>query len=167
MLIINDTNIWIDLKAINLIESVFHLPYDIGVPDILYDDELKDMDGELLQANGIKILEMTEDEIMNTVFRSRQTKKVSFNDLTTLVLAKSRGHILVTGDKNLRSIAQSENVALKGTIWLIDEMVRYSIITKKKAAFVCSELISLGRRLPREELINRINEWQSSEVAVD
>ena len=57
MVIINDTNIWIDLKLTNIIEKVFLLPYELAVPDILYNDELKDMDGELLEANGIKIIE--------------------------------------------------------------------------------------------------------------
>ena len=110
MVIINDTNIWIDLKLTNIIEKVFLLPYELAVPDILYNDELKDMDGELLEANGIKIIEMTNDEVVETAERSGMTNRVSFNDLTTLVVAKSRGYILVTGDGNLRQIAKSENV---------------------------------------------------------
>lgn len=88
MVIINDTNIWIDLKFINLLDKVFLLPYDIAVPDILYNEELKDMDGAILESNGIKILEMTQDEILETAMRSQQTNRVSFNDLTTLVVAK-------------------------------------------------------------------------------
>lgn len=70
MVIINDTNIWIDLKLTNIIEKVFLLPYELAVPDILYNDELKDMDGELLEANGIKIIEMTNDEVVETAERS-------------------------------------------------------------------------------------------------
>lgn len=66
MVIINDTNIWIDLKLTNIIEKVFLLPYELAVPDILYNDELKDMNGELLEANGIKIIEMTNDEVVET-----------------------------------------------------------------------------------------------------
>lgn len=38
MVIINDTNIWIDLKLTNIIEKVFLLPYELAVPDILYND---------------------------------------------------------------------------------------------------------------------------------
>lgn len=82
MVIINDTNIWIDLKLTNIIEKVFLLPYELAVPDILYNDELKDMDGELLEANGIKIIEMTNDEVVETAERSGMTNRVSFNDLT-------------------------------------------------------------------------------------
>lgn len=108
MVIINDTNIWIDLKLTNIIEKVFLLPYELAVPDILYNDE-----------------------VVETAERSGMTNRVSFNDLTTLVVAKSRGYILVTGDGNLRKIAKSENVELRGTIWLIDEMVSNNILEFK------------------------------------
>lgn len=166
MVIINDTNIWIDLKLTNIIEKVFLLPYELAVPDILYNDELKDMDGELLEANGIKIIEMTNDEVVETAERSGMTNRVSFNDLTTLVVAKSRGYILVTGDGNLRKIAKSENVELRGTIWLIDEMVSNNILDIGEAALICKKLLQLKRRLPKEELQLRIKRW-TEEVAID
>lgn len=166
MVIINDTNIWIDLKLTNIIEKVFLLPYELAVPDILYNDELKDMDGELLEANGIKIIEMTNDEVVETAERSGMTNRVSFNDLITLVVAKSRGYILVTGDGNLRKIAKSENVELRGTIWLIDEMVSNNILDIGEAALICKKLLQLKRRLPKEELQLRIKRW-TEEVAID
>ena len=166
MVIINDTNIWIDLKLTNIIEKVFLLPYELAVPDILYNDELKDMDGELLEANGIKIIEMTNDEVVETAERSGMTNRVSFNDLTTLVVAKSRGYILVTGDGNLRKIAKSENVELRGTICLIDEMVSNNILDIGEAALICKKLLQLKRRLPKEELQLRIKRW-TEEVAID
>lgn len=162
MVIINDTNIWIDLKLTNIIEKVFLLPYELAVPDILYNDELKDMDGELLEANGIKIIE----KVAETAERSGMTNRVSFNDLTTLVVAKSRGYILVTGDGNLRKIAKSENVELRGTIWLIDEMVSNNILDIGEAALICKKLLQLKRRLPKEELQLRIKRW-TEEVAID
>ena len=117
MILINDTNIWIDLKVTNLIKEVFKLPYEIGVPNILFHDELEELDGDLLLQSGIKILEMTESEVLETANRSNNTNKVSFNDLTTLVVAKNRNAVLVTGDGNLRKIAKEEKVQLKGTIW--------------------------------------------------
>ena len=90
MIIINDTNIWIDLKYTNLLDEVFQLPYEIAIPNILFNDELKEKDGDLLEERGVKILEMTDEEVMDTVVLSRDTNKVSFNDLTTLVVARKR-----------------------------------------------------------------------------
>lgn len=170
MILINDTNIWIDLKVANLIKEVFKLSYEIGVPNLLFYDELEELDGELLRQSGIKILEMTESEVLDTAIRSNKTNKVSFNDLTTLVVAKSRNAILVTGDGNLRKIANDEKVKLKGTIWLIDNMIECKIISYKRGAEVCRILLENGRRLPKDELKKRIEKWDdsvNSEVAVE
>ena len=170
MILINDTNIWIDLKVTNLIKEVFKLPYEIGGPNILFHDELEELDGDLLLQSGIKILEMTESEVLETANRSNNTNKVSFNDLTTLVVAKNRNAVLVTGDGNLRKIAKEEKVQLKGTIWLIDSMVSTRIISYNHGVEVCKVLLQNGRRLPKDELQKRINAWSNlsdSEVATD
>lgn len=66
MILINDTNIWIDLKITNLIKEVFKLSYEIVVTNLLFYDELEDLYGELLRQRGIKILEMTESEVLDT-----------------------------------------------------------------------------------------------------
>ena len=166
MVIINDTNIWIDLKFTNLIDQIFLLPYKIAVPNILYNDELKDVDGPTLERNGIEILEMTDDEVMETAQRSSKTKRVSFNDLTTLVVAKTRGYTLVTGDGNLRRIAQKESVSLRGTIWLIDELITNHIISYTEGISACQALIDYQRRLPKDELEKRIQLW-NDEAAAD
>ena len=89
MVLINDNNIWIDLKLTNLIQEVFKLPYEIGVPNLLYYDELENQDGDMLLKNGIKIINMTVEEVLDAGNRSIKTNKVSFNDLTTLVDLKS------------------------------------------------------------------------------
>lgn len=167
MIIINDTNIWIDLKSVNLIKEVFELPYKICVPDVLYYDELEEVDGELLESSGINILEMTEEELIDTAIRSEKTNRVSFNDLSTLVVAKSRGYLLVTGDGNLRKLAKKESVELKGTIWLIDMLVEEQVITEGEGATACQVLLDIGRRLPKDELRQRIDKWPLSEVAID
>ncbi len=44
--IINDTNIWIDLKTADIMEKIFNLPYKIVCPDILFYDELINNEGD-------------------------------------------------------------------------------------------------------------------------
>nr|DAY63878.1 MAG TPA: hypothetical protein [Caudoviricetes sp.] len=160
MIIINDTNIWIDLKYTNLLDEVFQLPYEIAIPNILFNDELKEKDGDLLEERGVKILEMTDEEVMDTVVLSRDTNKVSFNDLTTLVVARKRNYVLVTGDGNLRKMASSYNIELRGTLWLLDELVKYEIISFETAIEACEKLLASTRRLPKIELQKRIVSWK-------
>lgn len=160
MILINDTNIWIDLKYVNLVDEVFKLPYDIGVPNILFDEELKDTDSEILLKNNINILEMTIDEMLETSEMFNNTTGVSFNDLTTLVVSHKRNCTLVTGDGNLRKLALSKNVNLRGSIWLLDELVEHKIISKHKAYEACNTLLNSSRRLPQNELKKRIQKWK-------
>lgn len=160
MILINDTNIWIDLKFVDLIDEVFKLPYDIGVPNILFEDELREVDGEILLKNNINILKMTDEEVRETYLMSNDTNQVSFNDLTTLVVAHKRNCILVTGDGNLRRIATKKNVELRGSIWILDQLIDNNIISKEKGIDICNKLISSKRRLPKAELERRISLWK-------
>lgn len=160
MVLINDTNIWIDLKYVSLVDEVFKLPYDIGVPDILFNEELKDTDSEILLKNNINILEMTIDELLETGEMFNNTTGVSYNDLTTLVVSYKRNYTLVTGDGNLRKIAKNKNVNLRGSIWLLDELVKHDIISKRRGREACIMLLGSSRRLPQNELNIRIKEWK-------
>jgi len=160
MILINDTNIWIDLKHVNLVEEVFKLPFEIGVPDILFNEELMDRDGELLLKNNLNIIEMTPEELLETGELLNSTTGVSFNDLTTLVISANRNYTLVTGDGNLRKIALSKNVNLRGSIWILDQLVENNIISKPRGVKACKDFLSGGRRLPIGELKKRIEIWK-------
>lgn len=161
MILINDTNIWIDLKHVNLVEEVFKLPFEIGATDILFNEELMDRDGELLLKNNIKIIEMTTEELLETGELLNSTTGVGFNDLTTLVVSDKRDYTLVTGDGNLRKIAQRKNVRLKGSIWILDQLVENNIISKPRGVKACEDFLSGGgRRLPINELKKRIEIWK-------
>lgn len=74
---------------------------------------------------------------------------------------------MVTGDGNLRKLAKKESVELKGTIWLIDMLVEEQVITEGEGATACQVLLDIGRRLPKDELRQRIDKWPLSEVAID
>ena len=40
-LLISDANIFIDFEEAGLLEALFRLPETIGVPDLLFEDELR------------------------------------------------------------------------------------------------------------------------------
>lgn len=157
--IINDTNIWIDLKTADILEEIFKLPYKIVCPDILFYDELSDNEGDLLLTLGIEIIELNNTEMQEVEDISNENRSISFNDTTAFILAKNRKYTLVTGDKVLRKIADKNNVAYKGTIWLIDELVNKKIISYSEGVTCCESLLNNSRRLPKTELEKRINNW--------
>ena len=72
-------------------------------------------------------------------------------------MAEAENCPLLTGDAALRVAAESENVEVKGTIWLIMEMVRERRITVAVARAALNKMRENGRRLPwdvAEQLLN-------------
>ncbi len=67
-----------------------------------------------------------------------------------LALAELEKCPLLTGDAALRLAAETEQVEVKGTIWLIGEMVREQRITVAVARAAFHTMRVNGRRLPWE-----------------
>lgn len=63
-LLISDTNIFIDLEEGRLIQHLFSLSVTIGVPDLLYEDELRLQHADLL-TRGLELIELTSDTLLH------------------------------------------------------------------------------------------------------
>jgi predicted nucleic acid-binding protein len=82
----------------------------------------------------------------------QQYRKLSINDLLALVLAKHKNCQLLTGDKALRTLANSFNIEVHGTIWLVTEMIQYQKITNEEARLAFDKMKACGARLPWKEV---------------
>ena len=71
----------------------------------------------------------------------------SYQDISVLVLAKSRNTVLITGDEALRRAASDNGVDCHGTCWLIDYLASESLITYS-GAITAYDLIRKNRRNP-------------------
>jgi predicted nucleic acid-binding protein len=148
-ILVGDTNIWIDLRAGGVLETAFKLPYSYVVPDILYADELADVEGPELMELGLAIETMTPEEIGRVELLAQEFTKPGTADLTALGLALSRSWVLVSGDRELRRAAEKTGCDVHGTIWLMHLMVEHELLTWEKAAGCVDAMIRAGRRLPR------------------
>lgn len=79
---------------------------------------------------------------------SNQYHKTSMYDLMALSLAKQESCPLLTGDKALRDAAQKEVVLIKGTVWVLEQLVVHQKIVKNQAITALDIMKSKGRRLP-------------------
>ena len=70
------------------------------------------------------------------------------NDLFALVLAASEEYPLLTGDKDLKAAAEAENIKVRGTLWLVNEMVQAGKITVHIARNAYQLMRAHGRKLP-------------------
>src|SRR3990167_1945290 len=87
LLIISDASVLIDIECGGLTSAMFSLPWKFAVPDILFDDELAERHGHLLQFGLIS--KTMNGDLVNEAYSLRQQYiRTSVNDLLALILAK-------------------------------------------------------------------------------
>lgn len=146
-LLISDANILIDMEEGLLVAHMFKLPYEFVVPDILYMEELEEAHQGLMQA-GLQLGELDGDTMGYAARLTQHYTKTSRHDCFALALAKARACPLLTGDKALRSAAEQESVDVKGTLWLVEEMIRYKLLPVSDARMAYQRMRVADRRLP-------------------
>lgn len=146
-LLISDANILIDLEEGHLLVQLFQMPYRFSIPDILFEEELDEEHGHL-PSMGLHILELNSNAMSYAVELISKYPKTSRNDCFALALAAQEETILLTGDKALRSAAKNESVSVNGTIWLMEQMIQWEVITVEEASTAYDHMKLAGRRLP-------------------
>jgi predicted nucleic acid-binding protein len=86
-------------------------------------------------------------------------RALSVNDLFAFIAARDRDAILLTGDSSLRRLAENEGVMVHGTLWLLGELVRLSIVLPAKAICILERMLDTGSRFPDAECERRSNLW--------
>ena len=149
LLLISDANILIDMEEAGLTATIFRLDFSYIVPDVLFVEELEEQHPHLLELGlqtaglGPKLIQRVEQLVT-------QYPKPSRLDIMCLVLAEAERCPLLTGDGDLRAAATSENVVVKGTIWLMEELVKSGLLSVAEArgAFYgnegCRTTLALG-----------------------
>jgi len=155
-----DTNVLIDLYTGGVSRAVFQLPILLLAPDVLI-AELQGPDGKFLLSCGLSGCELSSDEVQDVFRLATQYRRVSVNDLFALELARILGTVLLSGDKHLRRVADQERVLVRDTLWLLDEMVRLTVIPSRLAARALEHMLNRGRQLPSKECARRLRQWRS------
>ncbi|WP_447527563.1 PIN domain-containing protein [Vreelandella sp. TE19] len=159
-LLISDTNILIDLEEGELIATLFLLPYDFQVPDILYAEELEEQHGYLLSM-GLSQRELSPETLTYAQRIMQNSLGPSRNDCFALALARQENCPLLTGDKALRTTALTEAIDVRGTIWVVEELIRYQLITPEQAHQTYTLMQARGRRLPWAHAFKRLETFAS------
>ncbi len=88
-LLISDANILIDIDAGGVLREMFALEYEFGVPNVLYEQELKLRHPEM-HGLGLRSIELSADSVANVIglLAKYRSAGVSTNDVFALVLAQ-------------------------------------------------------------------------------
>lgn len=146
-LLISDANILIDLEEGQLIDLLFQLPYRFCIPDILFVEELEDEHPRLIEL-GLNLSELSSETMSYAMELIPRYKQASRNDCFALALAVQERCPLLTGDKALKKAAEFESIMVRGTLWLVEMMVKHHLITIDQARSAYRRMEATGRRLP-------------------
>lgn len=165
-LLISDANILIDLEEGQLIDLMFQLPYQFSIPDILFQEELEEAHWHLLEL-GLKLDELKSETMIYAMTLIQSYSKASRNDCFALALARQENCPLLTGDKALREAAEKEAIIVKGTLWLVEQMIYHQFITIEQARNAYKKMKDCGRRLPwkiAEAILDELENGNTDEI---
>lgn len=156
-LLISDANILIDLEEGELLEQLFRLPYQFTVPDILFFEELEAQHGHLLRI-GLALGELSSDTMLYASNLMARVRGPSRNDCFALALARQENCPLLSGDEALRHTARDEAVEVRGTLWVVEEMIQKQVITVGQAREAYDRMRANARRLPWTMAYQRLDD---------
>lgn len=159
-IIISDTNALIDLRKAALLEALLRLPYEVQVPDLLYEDELLSLSANekrALRRVGLKVVGLSGERIDRAIQLERAHPALRLYDCVAVALAEGTPRcILLSGDGGLRTLAERQSIEVHGVLWAFDEIHRHgaaSVTILRSALTVWQEDATVW--LPRAELSTR------------
>jgi predicted nuclease of predicted toxin-antitoxin system len=129
--------------------------------------ELRDPPFDTLLELGLRVESLNSAEVGEITDISTKYPKPSYQDISVLVLAKSRKTILITGDTDLRHVARVHGVDCYGTCWLIDYLANQNIITFTEAIEAYELIQRKPRYPPKEECRDLLSRWKRSQKLFD
>ena len=125
-IIVSDTSCLIDLRKASLLEAFMGLPYEIMIPDTLFEEELlkfSEAERTTLLEGGLDVIELPGDGVLRAQEIESGFPALSIHDCFAFTLAeRNTGCVLLTGDSQLRNIAANHEIEVHGVLWALDEM---------------------------------------------
>lgn len=159
--VVNDASRLIDLCKDDLLSVLGNLPYRLVVPLPVREFEILDFTDahwHALDPAGLVTYDLSPDEIGQALALKARYPALSPNDCFCFVAAHVHTGVLLTGDRQLRNVADANGLPVHGVLWVIDQL---------QAAQACSAcLLTRALRswqsdvtvfLPRHEIANRLD----------
>lgn len=159
IVLVADTSVLIDLEHGGLLQVAFVSGLTLVVPDLLYESELAERNGNYLQSLGLVVVDLTSAEMAVAQDLKNSRRGLSLPDCFALACAQRVGHTLTTGDKNLRKAANERGVEVHGVLWLLDMLANAGVPTESLAQGLMAIRDHPRCQLPKGEMEARIAAW--------
>jgi predicted nucleic acid-binding protein len=165
-IVVSDSSCIIDLRKVSLLDIFLKLPYEILIPDLLFEEELlkfTEAQKRALVKGGLKVIDMPGERVLRAQQVIRSNPRLSVHDGFAFSLAESNpGCILLTGDDCLRELALTQKIEVHGFLWIIDEMHHHELHAAEHLCAAVRVLLSdPAVRLPKRELAAFIKRYEN------
>lgn len=165
-IVVNDTNVFIDLWSIDLLDAFFRLSQRIHTTDFVINELVKDEQRTNVVRfadKGLLTIKIhSADELLEIVrFQQEQDNNVSIPDCSVWLYAQKNHYRLLTGDNKLRKSAIKSGTDVSGILYIFDQLVGQRIITPQAACEKLNLLRSINHRLPDKDITERLRRWES------
>lgn len=169
--VVSDTNIFIDLISVDLLDEFFRLPFEIHTTDFIV-HELKDnMQQSIIQTyiadNRLYVKKYSGKELEKLVKKKNETSKdcnATIQDCSVWLYAEENGYALLTSDAKLRRVAEKSGVNVYGILYIFDKLVEHGVIDYVIAKGKIVMLSQVNNRLPMKEIQKRISAWEAHNI---
>jgi predicted nucleic acid-binding protein len=160
---VKDASILIDLAEGDLLGHWFQLKIETHTTDFVLGELRREaqwrrvspfVDAGLIQKHS------TAPAGMNEIVAYSHEYGVSLPDASAILLAVRLKACLLTGDGRMRRTAQTQQLTVRGVLWILDQLVEQHILLKVDAADRLDVICAAGSRLPRDECTARIKAWR-------
>lgn len=163
-IIVSDSNCLIDLRKASLLEALLKLPYEILIPNTIFEEELLKFTAaqkDSLIRGGLQVMDLPGESVLRAQAVVRDFPHLSVHDGFAFALAEScQGCILLTGDGGLRALAIEHGMEVHGVLWVIDEIHTNGLASAEDLLEVLRGFAGdASVRLPRRDLAAQIKRY--------
>lgn len=127
-IVVSDSSCLIDLRKTSLLDAFLNLPYEILIPNTLFEEELlkfSQAQKKALVRRGLKVIDLPGESVLRAQKVARDLPRLSIHDAFAFAFAERHpGCIILTGDSGLRTLAMEHAIEVHGVLWVIDEIHR-------------------------------------------
>ncbi len=166
--VVSDTNIFIDLISVDLLDDFFRLPFGIHTTDFII-HELKDnMQLSIIQThitgNQLHVKKYNGKELAKLAMMKNEVSKgcnATIQDCSVWLYAYENGYSLLTGDAKLRRVAEKSGVDVHDILYIFDQLVKHGVVDYVIAKGKIMMLSQINNRLSMKEIQKRISAWEA------
>lgn len=154
-IVVSDTNIFIDLWAIGLLNELFELGVSVHTTDFVVAELKKPEQAAFVRKASedgrltVKTFEASRIPFIADLLEGN----LSMADGSVLLYALEGGYTLLTGDRRLRRAAEEHGLEVRGVLYVVEQMYTRGVITKETYKERLQKLLLTNRRLPGKEIM--------------